>query len=116
MKPEPIKVAAGDAQQMLMAYLRTGNYAPQRTSEISKALNIHSSCIRRAGLFLASRGKLRADLVPGRGKGEYLFTLEQLDLFEDYKEPPSRLTLEGIRTAMAEVKTKFLMLVLRRKV
>ena len=116
MKPEPIKVAAADAQQLLMAYLRTGNYAPQRTSEISKALNIHSSCIRRAGLFLASRGKLRADLVPGRGKGEYLFTLEQLDLFEDYKEPTSRLTLEGIRTAMAEVKTKFLMLVLRRKV
>ena len=111
----PIKVAAGDAQKMLMAYLRSVNYVPQRTSEISKALNIHSSCIRRAGLFLASRGKLRADLVPGRGKGEYLFTLEQLDLFEDYKEPPSRLTLEGILTAMAEVKTKLLMLVLRRK-
>lgn len=112
----PMKVAAADAQRMLMAYLRTVNYIPQRTSEISKALNIHSSCIRRAGLFLANRGRLRADLVPGRGKGEYLFTLEQLDLFDDYKEPPPRLTLEGILTSMAEVKTKLLMLVLRRKV
>lgn len=90
MKPEPIKVAAGDAQKMVMAYLRMVNYVPQRTSEISKALNIHSSCIRRAGLYLASHGKIRADLVPGRGKGEYLFTLDQLDLFEDHKEEPKQ--------------------------
>ena len=90
MKPEPIKVAAADAQRMVMAYLRMVNYVPQRTSEISKALNIHSSCIRRAGLFLASHGKIRADLVPGRGKGEYMFTLEQLDLFDDHKEAPKR--------------------------
>ena len=90
MKPEPIKVAAGDAQKMVMAYLRMVNYIPQRTSEISKALNIHSSCIRRAGLYLASHGKIRADLVPGRGKGEYMFTLEQLDLFDDHKEEPKR--------------------------
>lgn len=115
MEPKPIKVAAKDAQVMLLAHLRACNYIPQRTSEISKALNIHSSCIRRAGLYLASHGRLRADLVPGRGKGEYIFTLEQLDLFDDYKEEPSRLTLEGILTAMAEVKTKLLMLVLRRK-
>jgi len=90
MKPEPIKVAAADAQKALLAYLRMSNYVPQRTSEIAKALNIHSSCIRRAGLFLASHGKIRADLVPGRGKGEYMFTLEQLDLFEDHKEAPKQ--------------------------
>jgi hypothetical protein len=111
---EPIKVAAKDAQVAVMAYLRQCNYIPQRTSELSKALNIHPSCIRRAGLTLAASGRLRADLVKGKGRGEYLFTLEQLDLFDDYKEPP-RLSLIGIRNAMAEVKTKLLMLVLRRK-
>lgn len=91
MKREPIKVAPADAQRLLLAYLRMSNYIPQRTSEVAKALNIHSSCIRRAGLFLASQGRLRADLVPGRGKGEYLFTLEQLDLFEDPVEPKKSL-------------------------
>ena len=97
MKPEPIKVAAADAQRMVMAYLRMSNYVPQRTSEIAKALNIHSSCIRRAGLYLASHGKLRADLVPGRGKGEYLFTLDQLDLFDDHKEEPKRSLWQRIK-------------------
>jgi len=82
---------------MVMAYLRMVNYVPQRTSEISKALNIHSSCIRRAGLFLASHGKIRADLVPGRGKGEYMFTLEQLDLFDDHKEEPKRSIWQRIK-------------------
>jgi len=88
VKPAPIKVAAADAQQMVLSYLRMCNYLPMRTSEISKALNVHSSCIRRAGLYLAAHGRLRADLVPGRGKGEYLFTLEQLDLFDDHKDAP----------------------------
>ena len=97
MKPEPIRVAAADAQRMVMAYLRISNYVPQRTSEIAKALNIHSSCIRRAGLFLASHGKIRADLVPGRGKGEYMFTLEQLDLFDDHKEEPKRSIWQRIK-------------------
>ena len=68
MKPAPIKVAAGDAQQMVLSYLRMCNYIPQRTSEIAKAMNVHSSCIRRAGLYLAAHGRLRAELVPGRGK------------------------------------------------
>ena len=97
MKPEPIRVAAADAQRMVMAYLRISNYVPQRTSEIAKALNIHSSCIRRAGLYLASHGKLRADLVPGRGKGEYLFTLDQLDLFDDHKEEPKQSIWQRIK-------------------
>jgi len=88
-KPEPIKVAAAEAQRMVLQHLRMRNYVPQRTSEISSALNVHSSCIRRAGLYLSAHGRLRADLVPGRGKGEYLFTLEQLDLFDDHKEPPN---------------------------
>jgi hypothetical protein len=97
MKPEPIKVAAADAQQMVLAYLRASNYIPQRTSEISSALNVHSSCIRRAGLYLAAHGRLRADLVPGRGKGEYMFTLEQLDLFDDHREPPKKSIWQQIK-------------------
>jgi hypothetical protein len=104
---EPIKVAAKDAQVAVMAYLRQCNYIPQRTSELSKALNIHPSCIRRAGLTLAASGRLRADLVKGKGRGEYMFTLEQLDLFDDHKEP-RRLFLVGVRAALVEIKTKFL--------
>jgi hypothetical protein len=83
---------------MLLSYLRMANYVPQRTSEVAKALNIHSSCIRRAGLFLASHGRLRADLVPGRGKGEYLFTLEQLDLFDDHKDEPKKSIWQRIKS------------------
>lgn len=98
MKPEPIKVAAADAQRLVLSYLRTANYVPQRTSEIAKALNIHSSCIRRAGLYLANHGRIRADLVPGRGKGEYLFTLEQLDLFDDHKEEPKRTLWQFLKS------------------
>jgi hypothetical protein len=32
---------------------------------------------------LANESKIEAVLVPGRGKGEYRFTITQLDLFED---------------------------------
>lgn len=91
MKPAPIKVAPLDAQRMVMSYLRMCNYVPQRTSEIARALNVQPSCIRRAGLYLASIGNLRAELVKGRGRGEYLFILEQLDLFDDSK--PEKKTL-----------------------
>lgn len=84
-----ITVEPKAAQAMVMAFLRSCNYTPMRTSELSKALGVHSSCIRRAGLALVAKGRLRADLVPGRGRGEYLFTLQQLDLFEDHKEPPN---------------------------
>ena len=98
VKPAPIKVAAADAQNMVLSYLRMCNYVPMRTSEISKALNVHSSCIRRAGLYLAAHGRLRADLVPGRGKGEYLFTLEQLDLFDDHKDEPKQSIWQRIKS------------------
>ena len=84
-----ITVEPKAAQAMVMAFLRSCNYTPMRTSELSRALGVHSSCIRRAGLALVAKGRLRADLVPGRGRGEYLFTLQQLDLFDDHKEPPS---------------------------
>ena len=115
MKPEPIKVTAKDAQAMLLAHLRACNYIPQRTSELSKALNIQPSCIRRAGLALASRNVLQADLIKGRGKGEYLFTLQQLDLFYDQPTPGFSWTLASLREALAEAKAKLLMLTFRRK-
>ena len=98
MKSGPIRIAAGDAQRMVMSYLRMCNYIPQRTSEISKALNVQSSCIRRAGLYLAAHGRLRAELVPGRGKGEYMFTLEQLDLFDDHKDEPKQSLWQRIKS------------------
>ena len=84
-----ITVEPKAAQAMVMAFLRSCNYTPMRTSELSRALGVQPSCIRRAGLALVAKGRLRADLVPGRGRGEYLFTLQQLDLFEDHKEPPN---------------------------
>ena len=98
MKSAPIKVAAGDAQQMVLSYLRMCNYIPQRTSEIAKAMNVHSSCIRRAALYLAAHGRLRAELVPGRGKGEYMFILEQLDLFDDHKDEPKQSLWQRIKS------------------
>mgnify|MGYP003344113669 FL=1 len=98
MKPSPIKVAPLDAQRMVMSYLRMCNYVPQRTSEIARALNVQPSCIRRAGLYLAAHGRLRAELVPGRGKGEYMFILEQLDLFDDHKDEPKQSLWQRIKS------------------
>ena len=50
---------------------------------------MQSSVVRRAGLYLSSHLQLDAQRVSGTGKGEYLFTLRQLDLFEDQKPPAS---------------------------
>jgi hypothetical protein len=58
---------------------------------------------------------LQADLVKGRGRGEYLFTLQQLDLFYDQRPSPG-LSLARVREALAGVKTRLLMLTLRRKI
>ena len=97
---QPIRVSPLDAQRMILSYLRMVNYAPQRTSEIAKALNIQPSCIRRAGLYLAVHGQIRADLIPGKGRGEYMFTLEQLDLFEDHKEVPKKSIVQRIKALL----------------
>jgi len=37
--------------------------------------------MRQTGLLLQSQNLARAEIMPGRGKGEYLFTLVQDDLF-----------------------------------
>lgn len=71
---------------MVLAQLRRNNYQG-RTSELAQWTGLPSSVVRRAGLYLASRLLVQAELVPGRGKGEYLFVLKQLDLFQDARPP-----------------------------
>ncbi len=110
-----VRMSSEEVQGAILAFLRQSNYVPQRTSEISKALSFQPSCVRRAGLALVSRGVLQADLVKGRGRGEYLFTLQQLDLFYDQK-PATGVSLARVREALAGVKTRLLMLTLRRKI
>lgn len=80
------RISPEDARAMVLAQLRRHNYEG-RTSELAQWTGLPSSVVRRAGLFLAGRLQLDAELVPGRGKGEYLFRLTQLDLFEDVGKP-----------------------------
>lgn len=77
-----------EARAMVLAQLRLHNFEG-KTSELSQWTGLPSSVVRRAGLYLASRQQVDARLAPGRGKGEYLFILRQLDLFEDNKNQPS---------------------------
>jgi len=51
--------------------------------------------VRRAGLFLANELRLQAQLMPGRGSGEYVFKLTQLDLFQDAKPETFWQRLKG---------------------
>ena len=76
-----------EARAMVLVQLRRNGYQG-RTSELAQWTGLPSSVVRRAGLYLASRLELSAELQPGRGKGEYLFVLRQLDLFEDQKKKP----------------------------
>jgi DNA-binding IclR family transcriptional regulator len=87
-KTEPVKIKPVEARAMVLDALRKHNYTG-RTTEIAEWTELHASVVRRAGLTLANELKLEAALVPGRGKGEYRFTITQLDLFEDAKRPGS---------------------------
>lgn len=80
------RISPEDARAMVLAQLRRNGYEG-RTSELAQWTGLPSSVVRRAGLFLASKLQLEAELVPGRGKGEYLFRITQLDLFEDVGKP-----------------------------
>ena len=84
IKPMPVKIAPAQARAMILQALRKHNYTG-KTTEIAEWAQMHSSVVRRAGLALAKESKIEAVLVPGRGKGEYRFTITQLDLFEDVK-------------------------------
>lgn len=67
-----------DYRQQVMACLRK---KPMRTSELAEALGLEKIKVRQTGLRLQSEHCVRADIIPGRGKGEYLFTMVQDDLF-----------------------------------
>ena len=76
------RVRPEEARAKVLAALRAHNYKG-KTSELAEWTGLQSSVARRAGLYLASRQQLDAERVAGKGKGEFLFTLRQLDLFED---------------------------------
>lgn len=80
------RVKPEEARAMVLAALRAHDYKGS-TSQLAQWTGLQSSVVRRAGLFLASRLQLDAERVSGTGKGEYLFTLRQLDLFEDQRVP-----------------------------
>lgn len=80
------RIKPEDARAMVLAQLRRNGYQG-RTSELAQWTGLPSSVVRRAGLFLAGRLELYAELQPGRGKGEYLFKIRQLDLFQDGRPP-----------------------------
>ena len=67
-----------DYRQQVMACLRK---KPMRTSELAEALGLEKIKVRQTALLLQSEHCVRAEIIPGRGKGEYLFTMVQDDLF-----------------------------------
>lgn len=76
------------AREMVLAQLRAHQFQG-RTSDLAQWTGLPSSVVRRAGLYLASKNFIDARLEPGRGKGEYVFTLVQLDLFADTPQSPT---------------------------
>lgn len=88
------RIKPEEAREMVLAQLRRNGYQG-RTSELAQWTGLPSSVVRRAGLFLAAHQQVEAELVPGRGKGEYLFRVTQLDLFEDTKPPTFWQRLKG---------------------
>ena len=82
VRPMPVKKDPAEVRALFLAALRSNNYT-MRTTEIVVFTHLPASMVRRCGLGLAKENKIEAALVPGRGKGEYRFTITQLDLFED---------------------------------
>ena len=82
VRPMPIRRDPAEVRAIFLAALRSNNYT-MKTTEIATFTHLPASIVRRCGLGLANESKLEAVLVPGRGKGEYRFTITQLDLFED---------------------------------
>jgi hypothetical protein len=81
VRPMPARSPA-EIRAVFLAALRSNNYT-MKTTEIAAFTHLPASVVRRCGLGLANESKVEAVLVPGRGKGEYRFTITQLDLFED---------------------------------
>jgi hypothetical protein len=80
------RIKPEEARTMVLAALRAHDYKG-KTSELAQWTGLPSAVVRRAGLYLSSKLQLDAQRATGAGKGEYLFTLRQLDLFEDHKPP-----------------------------
>ena len=83
-----LKATHAQVREMVLAQLRLHNYTG-KTTEIAQWTGLQPSVVRRCCLFMAGKNEMEAVLVPGRGKGEYRFTITQLDLFYDAKKPPS---------------------------
>ena len=88
------RIKPEEAREMILAQLRRNGYEG-RTSELAQWTGLPSSVVRRAGLFLANELRLQAQLMPGRGSGEYVFKLTQLDLFQDAKPETFWQRLKG---------------------
>ena len=82
------RIKPEEARAKVLAALRAHDYKG-KTSELAQWTGLPSSVVRRAGLYLASHLQVDAQRATGAAKGEYLFTLRQLDLFEDHKPPAS---------------------------
>ena len=80
------RIKPEEARAKVLAALRAHDYKG-KTSELAQWTGLPSSVVRRAGLYLSSHLQLDAQRASETGKGEYLFTLRQLDLFEDQKPP-----------------------------
>ena len=81
-------ITGEQARKKVLDALRKNGYQA-KTSELAKMTKMPISITRRAALYLAAHHQLHAEIIAGRGKGEYLFKLTQLDLFEDVKPVPS---------------------------
>ena len=99
------RIKPEDARIAVLAALRAHGYRG-KTSELAQWTGLQASVVRRAALYLSSKNHLVSTLLPGRGKGEWLFSLSQLDLFEDHK-PKSRFpSLKQLVDELAQLKTK----------
>jgi response regulator of citrate/malate metabolism len=81
-------ITGEQARKKVLDALRKNGYQA-KTSELAKLTKMPISITRRAALYLAAHHQLHAEIIAGRGKGEYLFKLTQLDLFEDVKLLPN---------------------------
>jgi len=114
-KIEPVRIKPIEVRAMVLDALRKHNYTG-KTTEIAEWVGLHASVVRRAGLTLANEDKLEAALVPGRGKGEYRFTITQLDLFMDAKKPKGRFPrLQQVLDDLIQVRTKLFLMNLYNK-
>jgi hypothetical protein len=81
-------ITGEQARKKVLDVLRKNGYQA-KTSELAKLTKMPISITRRAALYLSAHHQLHAEIIAGRGKGEYLFKLTQLDLFEDVKPLPN---------------------------